>query len=372
MEENMTQDQSQAEISNEVITKPDVVKVRSALADGGADFATSDDSFSMSEKTTAAIGANDFEGAQTDEIQKKSVETKSQESESSGLQQNQGQFEPVWQNIQKIYEQQYGEGTFKKPDEITPETEFDTLLAYLHQNLEPNLEGFPDEAREIIELYRQGTYDPDEYLKQKANQTDILKLPAYDFLFNMYRSTQGKSDKNPDGHTEEEIHEFLKGMNKIQLKELADQKKASISVHREQNKVQREQELKKLEETEFMNVQKQKEEKAKKIVNQLGEAVDFFGIEPSHEDRATYNKDFVEMVKLNPQTGTSKLYDLLQDDSMLYKVGYFIWKNENLRGYLTDLKEGVKKNIESKLDPTLEKDKGSTKMRKAVDRGKLY
>ena len=366
MEENVTQESNQLQQATQPAIKADEVKIRTALAEGGVlesdftDNAPQDEQQKQDEGFDAQVEPKQQEAATqvSDELPKIEPKTSS--------------FDPVWKNIQQIYESEYGENTFKKPEGITPDTEFQVLLDFLHKNLEPNLEGIPTEAKEIIELNKQGVYDPAEYFKQKSTQTDVENLSPYDFLFNMYRAQQGKSDKNPNGHTDEEIHDYLKGMNKIQLKELADQKKGSVLAQREQTRVQREQEQLRLMETQFQSIQSQKEEQAKKVVNQFGSSGDFFGVEPSIEERESYNRDFVEMVKLNPKTGTSKLYDMLQDDAMLYKIGYYIWKGEDLKGYLTEMKENVKKNIESRLDPTLAKEKGSTKLSRPVDRGKLY
>lgn len=360
--------QEQAKTGNENIAKPDGEKIRAALIEGALIDTPTVEKEGDVDNTGGTPPTSNTEKPAT-ETAKENIKPSDKPIEGAVVKSD---YEPIWNNLQKLYEGQFGENTFKKPEGITPETEFETLLDFIHKSLEPNLDGIPDEAREIIELHREGTYNPDEYFKQKGSQVSIESLAPYDLLFNMYRSEQGKSDKNPDGYTDDEIHEYLKGLNKIQIKELADQKKASITAYREQTKQQREQEQLRLSEAQFTNIQKQKEDQAKKIVNQLGTSVDFFGIEPSSEDRASYNRDFVEMVKLNPKTGTSKLYDALQDDALLYKIGYYIWKGENLRGYLTEMKENVKKNIESRLDPTLSTEKGSTKLSKTVDRGKLF
>lgn len=365
MEENLNQETTQAQPTVEAAVMPDEGKIRTALAEGSVLDTEFVDESKTVEQSTAPKEEGFVDEGDTGLSQAAPAAP-------SAAEQSVSPFDPVWQNIQKIYESEYGENTFKKPDGISAETEFNVLLDFLHKNLEPNLEGIPDEAKEIIELSRQGVYKPEEYFKQKASLTNVEELAPYDFLFNVYQRELGKSDKNPKGHTDEEIHDYLKGMNKVQLTELAEQKKASIVAYREQTKTQREQEQLRLRETQFQTIQSQKEEQAKKVVNQFGQSADFFGIEPSSEERESYNRDFVEMVKLNPKTGTSKLFDILQDDGMLYKIGYYIWKGENLKGYLTEMKENVKKNIESRLDPTLDREKGSTKMSKAVDRGKLY
>lgn len=281
-------------------------------------------------------------------------------------------YDPVWEQIRDEYEQQHGTGTFKKPDGITPETEKKALLDFLTKAIEPSFDDYPLEIKEQIELHKKGAYSPEQYFKQRLPENDYTKLSDEEFLIALFHQDLGKSENNPDGLSIEEIKEDISRMSKIQKKELARARREEILNKREQYQIAEANRIEQLREKQYDEINSKKSIMAQNVVNQHKHVKDFYGIEVSMEEKAQFDRDFLEMIKINKDTGTHKIAEMLNDDAVFYKTAYFLWKGEKgLKGYISDLKENVKKNIEEKLNPTLEEGRGSIKAASLVDRGKL-
>ena len=279
---------------------------------------------------------------------------------------------PLWDEIKSEYEEQHGEGTFVKPEGITPENERKLLLDFLSKNVEPSLDDIPDDAKEIIELHKKGAYNPEEFFKQRSPQNDYTKLPDKEFLFTDYKIREGKSEKNEDGVTDEEIDEFLSKKTKLELREMARSRRDQITQARESAKQKEVEKITQTREQRFQETNENRIQAAQKVVNQHKDVREYYGIEFTPQEDAQFKKDFVEMVKLNKETGRDKIAEMLNDDTTYLRVAAMLWKGEEkLKGYMSDLKEGTKRSIEEKLDPALEPGKGSTKLPAAVDREKL-
>lgn len=276
---------------------------------------------------------------------------------------------PIWDRIKSDYEKQLGEGTFKMPDDISSENEYDRLYQFFAENVVQPLDDIPTEAREIIELSQKGEYNPEEYFKQNSKRADLLSLPDKDFLFHTLKAENGKSDKNPDGWEDEDIDEFISKKTKIELHHLAKEKKDVLKQVQQQRASEHSKQQTELKAQQIEAANKSLNDDARKIVDQNKSSNSFFGIEFSPEDKQKFDRDFFEMLKIDPKEGQSKMNKLIIDN--LYQIAGILWKGDGVKAYLTGMKESVKESIESKLDPTLEQQRGASKLPKTVDRGKL-
>jgi hypothetical protein len=345
----------------EQVVVPDEKSIRSALA--------GDDYFSLEE---GQIPERQEEVKPVDAAQEKPVQEPGKNTPPANDQVLEFKYEPVWDQIKLEFEEQHGVGTFKKPEGITPETEKKVLLDFLSQAIEPSYDDFPPELKEQIELHKKGVYNPDEYFKQRSPENDFTKLSDDDFLFALFKQEEGKSENNPDGLSDEEIKDDLSRMSRIEKKQLARARRNEILEKREQYRNAEAERIKQVREKSYEEINAKKIEMAQKVVNQHKEVTDYYGIEATPEEKAKFDKDFLEMIKINKETGTHKIAEMLNDDAVFYKTAFFLWKGEKgLKGYISDLKESVKKNIEEKIDPVLEPGRGSTKLASAVDREKL-
>jgi len=279
---------------------------------------------------------------------------------------------PIWDKIKADYERDVPDQPFAIPEDVSPENEAEKLYEFLISNVNIMPNDVPSEVLEIIELHQKGKYNPQEYFKQLSAQNDILKLPSKDFLFHALRSENGKSDKNPEGWTDEDINEYLSKKSRIELDEDANRKKQTFEDRRKREEETRVAREKQLEAENLQKLQASIEESAQRAINLHKHSNDIFGIEFTAEEKSQFHKDYVEMLKLEPNGKSNKLGRMLSDEATLYKVAALLWKGEGLKGYITDIKESVKEGIERKLDPTLEQQRGSSKIPKPVDRGQLF
>lgn len=277
----------------------------------------------------------------------------------------------LWNRVKEDYEKQFGENTFQAPKDLNEENEYNALIDFFQKNIEPDLSDLPEEIAEQISLHREGKYDPSKYFEQRTQTSSIINLPDKELLFEIYKAKHGKSEENTAGLSDDDIDDFLSKKSKIEIIEMAQAAREQVKQAQAAMKKANEAKALEMAKAQYQTMQQKEIESATKIVNQLKNDRDFFGIEFSQAEKAEFDRDFIELLKFNPQTGTQKLADMLSDHKTLYKIAGILWKGEGLRGYLTDLKEGVKKETERKLDPGLELEKGSTKTAKPVDRSKL-
>ena len=377
-EKTQVENQENQQESTQQVSPPDEKTVRNALAGG-----IEEEEFELpgteetetvqqeEEKEETSITENEEERSQeepTEPAEQPKTEQPAQEEPFSNL-----VTAKMWNKVKTEYESQFGEGSFPMPEDINEENEVDVFLDFYSKIIEPDLGDIPQEAKEIINLHKEGKYNPDDYFKNKSSTSDITKLPDEDFLFQTYKLKNGKSDDNPTGWTDEDIRDFLSKKSKIELHELAENGKRQIEDYRSKEKEKQQQFFQQKREKEFEFIQNQKIETAKKVVNQHKNTRNFFGIiELSPQEKAQYDKDFVEMLKMDKKTGMHKIGELLNDDSVLYEIGAVLWKGrDGLKGYISNLKETIKKETEDKLDPKLEEQRGTTKIARPVNRERL-
>ena len=278
--------------------------------------------------------------------------------------------QPIWDKIKATYETQHGADTFVMPDGINKENEYETLIELFANAGNPSYEGLPVEIQEQITLHEQGAYNPKEYFKKFNTQSN--NLSDKEIVFEAYKAKYGKSDNKSDGLSDDEIYQFVEGKSKIEVMEIADsirqyQKENEKALAEQQTAVEKENQKKQLE-----KIQSNEVLAAQKIVNQLKNDNDFFGIEFSRQEKERFDKDFIEMVKFDPNTGRQKLQEMLLDHKTLYKIAGILWKGDGVKGYLSQMKENLKVDLQNRLDPTLQDTLGSAKISKEVDRSLLY
>lgn len=262
-------------------------------------------------------------------------------------------FHPTWDLIKSEYEAQLGVGSFKMPEGITKENEGKMLLDFLTENLQNGEidENIPAAAKEIIELHKKGTFDEAEWIRQRQYRQNIESMSTDDVLFNAYKNEYGKTEENKDGYSDEEIKEFLGKKSKlekdIEAKNIKEAYKAHAAEVQNQSRAHYEQQM--IKEIEIGNIEKEK------IANQLITAnvnkAEFLGVPFSKAETEEYNKFFRNAVKIDPKTGTSALYDLLQSDDVIYEIGAILWKggSKAIKEKIAQAKNSTKEEIEKKL-----------------------
>ena len=275
------------------------------------------------------------------EIEKgdKKVETKVEETKT---------YNPIWDKIKGEFEQQNGEGSFKMP-EFEPEKEYDVLLDFLAKSLQPSYDDIPEEAKEIIELHKQGIYDPEKYAAEREQLHSIMTMPADDLLFDIYKTNYGKSEQNPKGYEDDDIKEYISKMSKIAKDQEANA--ARIEIRKQFGDIEAKKKIHQVSrEKQIEELNAQKKELSKKLIEANKENTEFFGIQASKAEIDEYQKVFPDLVKLDPETGTSKLIDWLQSDQTLYQLGFLFHKGSDyVKALIAKEKKEVKETIEEKL-----------------------
>ena len=211
---------------------------------------------------------------------------------------------------------------YELPTEITEgkwgegRTEFDALVATIAQNLRhPDpLEQIQDPfmQRYIAESQKEG-FDRNEWLKNESGRVNLLDLPSKEYLFQKFKS---EATANNLEWTDDDINNHISSMSPIQrdleAKKLKDVDRAELEKTQTINtEAIRTQQLAKLKEMNDKRV-----EIAKTVIQAKADG-DVFGLDVSKADRDEYNKAFPEMIKLDPQTGTHKISQMLQSDNEL-------------------------------------------------------
>ena len=172
---------------------------------------------------------------QDDEVEfEQVVEAEQGQEEAKVEQTNDYKYNPAWDVIKSEYEEQFGEGSFKMPEGITPETDHKMLLDFLTENLQPSqsLDNIPDAAREIIELSKEGKFDEKQWIENRKKQTNLTSLSDEELLTQVYKN---------DGYDEEDIRDHLKKMTNLEKKAQAKDLRGRIEqIEREKQAKDRE------------------------------------------------------------------------------------------------------------------------------------
>ena len=197
---------------------------------------------------------------------------------------------------------------------------------------------------------------PAQTFMEQNNLVETIKnMPSRDFLIRDLQRQNGKSEKNPDGWTTEDIEAHVDSMNKIDMDLKAQERKESIynGIKQENSAyLQKQKDLIKQEsETANSTVIK---ETVDKLFNDMADIKDIGGIPHTAEDQAAFKQMFTDAVSINPETGYPRTRELFNDDKVLYEVLYLYNKIHNkgegsLRNFLSTFKEEYKQEI---LDKT--------------------
>ena len=109
---------------------------------------------------------------------------------------------------------------FKLPENLTKENELELLDGHFKQLYTPNTDGLIEVdklhpfVKEVIELAKTNEFNPDEFIKSKSGALSLLSASDDDLIKMEFVEKVGiKSDKNPNGLTEDEIKTGIESMN---------------------------------------------------------------------------------------------------------------------------------------------------------------
>lgn len=261
---------------------------------------------------------------------------------------------------------QEGETSWDIPEEVKtgkfPEgkTEFDylrnvILQAYEVDGEDNNPQNIDDSfIRAYVLSSQQQGFDKDKWMQEQLSYYTMLNTPSNEFLKWYYKATQGKSEKNPEGYTDEDINAYLKNKSKIELDNEAKYLKEELSKQYLVNLKQAEEEINKKYQEGVTLLKSQRDKEVAEVLKRNEGEKNFFGIEFTDEEYNTFRKEFPKLVAIYEKpdgTYSHSLHDwLMNNDDNVYKIAALMWYGENrIKDYITRLKETIKQNVTNKF-----------------------
>lgn len=249
-------------------------------------------------------------------------------------------YNPVWNAMKTKIE------GFEIPKEVLegklPEgkTEEDLILESMLANAGPDV-GDDDFLAEYITKKSDPNFNREEHINSYVQRNQLAKLPNEDLIRTVYKTSHGKTDERPDGYTDEQIDEYIKGLNPIQRDQMASQIRGQLQEQQRQANEQRVAKQRADFEAEVMRTSKQFENET-----------DFFGIKVEPDKAKEFNTRFPNYFK--PQAdGLTPFQKLMNDDALVYKMLYLLdQEGAVLKTLESNAKEGTKESIEIKLGLT--------------------
>lgn len=200
------------------------------------------------------------------------------------------------------------------------------------------------------------------YSNLEKNDKDFYK----DYLMN----TKGKSEKRPNGVSEEEIEKYIEDMNALDLKERADKSREIYKNNLDQyfNKVNKDADNRQSKSLEEINMTTQKFiEPYVKIISKEGLDV------PFSEELTKEYLEAIPKVVVKDKTYQNDVERFLSDDKNMLKMLPYIWMvmNNKEKAVFSNIKETTKQNAMKKFFNE-ENQGGAATVPGKVDFNKLY
>ena len=232
---------------------------------------------------------------------------------------------------------------FKLPENLSKENELELLDSHFKQLYTPNTDGLIEVdklhpfAKEVLELAKTNEFNPDEFIKSKSGALSLLNASDDDLIKMEFVEKVGiKSEKNPNGLTEDEIKTGIESMNILD-------KRAKANEIRERKRVEFQRSNVNDPEVVKANIQKHNTEVATfandffEKNKSVAEARSILGIDIGESNFAKLKEAYVNDFSVNKEnkiTGMEKL------DQNLMKVYMFLT-------YEKEITEAIKASISS-------------------------
>ena len=249
---------------------------------------------------------------------------------------------PVWNYLKErgvevkedVLKGNFGEGV----------TEYDALVQTIIENTE-----YPGDNDPFISAYMEAE-DKNAFIDSYKNLQSIKKLAPDDGLRYIYKNEV--DEKGERVFTDEDIEEEIGKMSTLQKKREWNEYQRRIDAHQkeEAGKIseQRKQEMLK----NIDKIQEQRTSIANTLLAEEDKITDINGIPYTPEMREQFKKDFIELNKINPETGIPFFNEMLMDNNVLRDVirAYSLFKDNRIKHHISATKEGNKKEVLEKTD----------------------
>ena len=274
-------------------------------------------------------------------------QTQTHEPNTQQTQQSDNVFQSKYLDIVK---KKYEDHGFEMPNDVTEENFLDKIDE-LYSSRVNNSQLHP-EVEKFNQAVQQGV-NPTEYLKTLRGIDEVLEMPADTLVRTSLEQNFGKSDRRPNGWTEEKIESTIQKMENSGLLEIEAEK---IRTSYEQNKqTAADNMIREVQNQRTVNSAKMNElrnESIKSSMNYFSKMDNINGLPVSQSEKAEFADQFRYLVTPDDKKGVSPLLEMLQSDETLVKVAYFLSRGDaKIKEQITRSKESSKEQFLSKLDP---------------------
>lgn len=247
---------------------------------------------------------------------------------------------------------------FEMPKDITAENEKELLKPFIAKKYgieQPVLHPLAQQIQERAASNPNLSLN-DLITEASAQFVDPTKMSTDEKIaFDMYaKYGEYNAESNPDGVTQEDIDEYIKGLSKIQKNEFAKAIEQSINAYNqkvmEDNKLAQQAAYEKQYEGMVENINKY----ITKLEQDVSSIDNVFGIPVNQEDHKVYLEEFKRLSIPDKATGLRGIDEILSNDVTLYKMYLLATKfgEEKVIEQITKGRESGKAELLKKLKIT--------------------
>jgi hypothetical protein len=161
-------------------------------------------------------------------------------------------------------------------------------------------------------------------------------------------------EKNPDGVTEEEIEDSIEKMSRLDKKQRAALIKDNINAKNESKKLEYAKVAEQQREKAYNEYLQTVEKTCTKLLADLKDTTDIYGVKISQSDLNDYITEFKEFLKPDKATGERKLDQWLSNDQKLFKLFVLdvMQGEDSMKELITQGRESAKEEILNRLKLT--------------------
>ena len=247
------------------------------------------------------------------------------------------------------------------PDELkTPDADPQKVIGFMENKLQEKIASKDPFISEYLKAKEMDGFTPEKFIENYSKKVELINLPSKDLLKRLYLMKNGKTEENPNGWEVEDVDNYLSKMSRIEIDEQAENLRKQLKTDLFNTKVDPE-----IKKQRINTVNKAVEEKINTLKEIMGKEESIGGIPHTKEDAEEFAQFFTDISKTDPETGTNKLSVLINDDKVLYKALYLLWKAEsndnNIKNYISDFKENYKKEVLDKTRVNPRQESGSSR-----------
>ena len=247
------------------------------------------------------------------------------------------------------------------PKELNkPDADPEQVLSFVQEKLTEKAALSDPFISEYLQASKQEGFSREKFLESYGEKFAMLNLPNKDFLMKVYEAKNGKSEENPNGWTKEDIETYLNKMSRIEIDEKAEAMKNSYRDSISKPTVDKEAFTKRVNTANTAIT-----DRVKKLSAIMSKEEDIGGIPHTKEDNEKFTEFFTAVSKVNPETGKTAIQAMLNDDKILYKAMYLLWKaegtEENIKSWISDFKESYKADVLNKAGVNQRRSGGNTR-----------